>query len=163
MNSDKLINIGRCKFGKGLFAARKILPGTVVCKISGEQMDFNGTVALKENESHALQIDHDRYILCEPPFLFSNHSCNPNCGINPKMEMIALKEIQAGEELLWDYSTSMLERHWTMRCSCGEKQCRKIIMDFDQLPIHLQLHYLQENLAFPYIVQLLGQRLGKSA
>jgi hypothetical protein len=160
---DKLMRIGRSKFGKGLFAATKISAGTVLCKIAGNEMDFAKTVSLKDKESHALQIDIDRYILCEPPFLFSNHSCNPNCGINTKMEMITLKDIQRGEELLWDYSTSMLERHWTLECSCGEKQCRKIIMDFDRLPNEIQAHYLQENLVLPYIVQFLEQQLGKSA
>jgi hypothetical protein len=159
----QIMRIGKSKFGKGLFAAKKISTGTVLCRISGKEMDFAHTIALKEKESHALQIDHDRYILCEPPFLYSNHSCNPNCGINSKMEMVALKDIQRGEELLWDYSTSMLERHWTMECSCGTKQCRKIVNDFDLLPQQVQIKYLQLNIVLPYIVQFLQQQLAKSA
>ena len=158
-----VLEIRESKFGKGLFAVKNIAAGTILCKISGKELDFATTVALKQKESHALQIDFDKYILCEPPFLFSNHSCNPNCGINENLEMFALKNINEGEELLWDYSTSMLERHWTMECACGEKECRKIVTDFDLLPPEIQIKYLQQNIVLPYIAFFLQQQLARSA
>jgi SET domain-containing protein len=162
---QKVLEIRQSKFGKGLFALRDIKAGTIICKVSGkeQEMDFASTLTLQHKESHALQIDFDRYILCEPPFLYSNHSCNPNCAVNASLEMFALKHISAGKELLWDYSTSMLERHWTMKCSCGEKNCRKSITDFDLLPQHLQIKYLQQNIVLPYIVHFLQQHLAKTA
>ncbi|MFL5810335.1 MAG: SET domain-containing protein-lysine N-methyltransferase [Flavisolibacter sp.] len=162
---EKLMEVRESKFGKGLFALTDIGEGSILCKVSGTEleMDFATTLALKNKESHALQIDHDRYILCEPPFLYSNHSCNPNCGVNSRLEMLALKHIRAGQELLWDYSTSMLERHWTMKCSCGEAECRKIITDFDLLPQELQLNYLHKNIVLPFIVSYLQQHLAKTA
>jgi uncharacterized protein len=164
MESDS-IKIQESKFGKGLFAKRDIEPGEVLCKVSGNEKELNlyQTTLLGEKESHAIQIDFDKYLLCEPPFLYSNHSCNPNCGINEKLEMFALKRIKAGEELLWDYSTSMLERHWTMKCSCGEKNCRKIIKDFDLLPKNLQQRYLETNIVFPFIVHFIQYQRAKSA
>ena len=159
----ELVEIRDSKFGKGLFAKKKISAGSVVCSIPFHKaLDFKATVELNE-ESHALQIDFDKYILCEPPFLYSNHSCNPNCGINGNFEMVALKNIKAGEELFWDYSTSMLERHWTMRCACGEKNCRKIITDFDLLPQKLQMKYLDQQIVFPFIAHFLQQQLAQSA
>jgi SET domain-containing protein len=39
---------------------------------------------------------------------FTNHSCEPNCGlrVDPSgFEMIALRDITANEELTYDYST----------------------------------------------------------
>lgn len=160
---EDLIEIKESKFGKGLFAKKNIPAQTILCKITGSELNFASTVELKHKESHSLQIDFDKYILCEPPFLFSNHSCNPNCGINASLEMFALKKIKKGEELFWDYSTSMLERHWTMKCACGEKCCRKIITDFDLLPQRLQSKYLQLNIVFPFITHFLEQRFAKSA
>ena len=164
MESDS-IEILDSKFGKGLFAIKDIEPGTVLCKVSGneKEMNFFETTLLKERESHAMQIDIDRYILCEPPFLYSNHSCNPNCAINSKLEMFALKKIKAGQELVWDYSTSMLERHWTMQCACEEKNCRKLIIDFDLLPVELQLHYLQLNIVLPFIAHFIKYQRAKTA
>jgi hypothetical protein len=162
---EKLLEIRQSKFGKGLFATKDIPAGMVLCKVSGREleMDFAATISLQQKESHALQVDFDRYILCEPPFLYSNHSCNPNCAVNAKLEMFALKNIKAGQELLWDYSTSMLERHWTMDCACGEKECRKKIEDFDLLPQEIQSKYLRQNIVLPFIVQFLEQQLAKTA
>ena len=159
-----LLEIRESKFGKGLFASRKMSSGIVVCNIPlGKEINFQHSLQLQDKESHALQIDFDRYILCVPPFLYSNHSCNPNCAVNTKLEMFAVRDIMEGEELTWDYSTSMLERHWTMKCSCNEPECRKIIADFDLLPQTLQAKYLQMNIVLPFIVNFLQQQLAKSA
>jgi SET domain-containing protein len=162
MESDH-IEIRNSKFGKGLFATKDIQAGTVLCKITGKELSFQQTVLLKERESHTLQIDFDRYILCEPPFLYSNHSCRPNCAINGNLEFFTLRKIKSGEELFWDYSTSMLERHWTMKCRCEEKNCRKIINDFDALPKHLQEKYLKMNIALPFIAHFIHYQRAKSA
>ena len=157
------IEIRQSRFGKGLFAKRDVEEGTTLCKAEGRELNFKETVLLAERESHTLQIDFDRYILCDAPFLYSNHSCHPNCGVNQNLELFALKKIKAGAELFWDYSTSMLERHWTMPCACGEKSCRKIINDFDSLPKHLQEKYLELNIVFPFIVHFIEYERAKSA
>lgn len=159
-----LLEIKDSRFGKGLFAKKNIFAGTVLCKIPfDKELDFRSTILMKDTESHALQVDHDRYILCQPPFLYSNHSCNPNCGVNASFEMFCLKDIRNGEELFWDYSTSMLERHWTMECGCGEKNCRRIVTDFDLLPQKLQSKYLDLQIVFPFIAHFVQQQLAKSA
>jgi hypothetical protein len=160
--SPDLLEIRSSKFGKGLFAKNDIEAGIVLCKIKGREMSFAQTLQLKE-ESHGLQVDFDKYILCEPPFLYSNHSCNPNCGINARMELFALKSIQKDEELFWDYSTSMLERHWTMNCKCGEKNCRRVVTDFDLLPSAIQQFYLKKQAVLPFIIVLLNQQLARTA
>jgi len=162
MESDS-IEIGNSKFGKGIFAKKDIGPGTVLCRLEGRELNFEETVALKEKESHSLQIDFDKYILCEPPFLYSNHSCNPNCALNHHLELFALKEIKKGEELVWDYSTSMLERHWTMQCACGEGNCRNTVTDFDLLPRDIQEKYLDLNIVLPFIAHFIQYQRAKSA
>jgi uncharacterized protein len=148
-----MISIQNAKFGKGLFALVDIPKNTVITLVSGRPMTFSETVALKERESHTLQVGIDEYILCDPPFLYSNHSCEPNCGLTPNLEMKTLRHIKQGEELFWDYSTSMLERHWTMQCRCGSASCRKLITDFDLLPEQLQEHYIRLNMVLPFILE----------
>ena len=147
-----MISIQPAKFGKGLFASVDILKNTVITKATGRMMTFAETLELKEKESHAMQVGPDQYILCDIPFLYSNHSCDPNCGITPELEMNALRNIRKGEELLWDYSTSMLERHWTMKCNCGTAVCRGIIKDFDLIPEALQQKYIRLNIVLPFIL-----------
>lgn len=61
--SESILEIKKSKHGKGLFAKKKIYKGMSLCKISDmeEQMDFASTLILHEKESHALQIDIDKY------------------------------------------------------------------------------------------------------
>src|SRR5690349_16107786 len=97
--SGFLVEINDSKFGKGLFARKDLPANTVICKIDGPPMNFSDTIVLKEKESHTLQVDLDKYIYCNLPFLFTNHSCNPNCGVNNNFEMITLVKINKGQEL----------------------------------------------------------------
>jgi hypothetical protein len=158
MKHDELLEVRQSKFGKGIFAKKFIGAGTIICKVPSEPtLDFLNTKAMGEIESHALQVDVDLYTICQPPFLYSNHSCNPNCALNANFEFFALRNINADEEMFWDYSTSMLERSWTMACKCGEKNCRKIITDFDLLPHALQQKYLQLKIVLPFIAHMQRQ------
>lgn len=157
------IAIGPSAFGKGVFAARNLEAGSVICKFTGPLISFADTLRLGDQESYAVQIDYDAYRLCEPPFVYTNHSCVPNCGVNQHFQMVAIENIAAGEELFWDYSTSMLERHWTMPCACGHAQCRTLITDFDLLDESIQSYYLERNLVLPFIVQHLRQHWKRTA
>ena len=151
MSHVSLLAIRKSKFGKGLFAKDKIAAGTVLCNVTGPILSFQQTLELID-ESHGLQIAPDTYILCEPPFLYSNHSCTPNCALNAQLQMFTLSAINRNEELFWDYSTSMLERHWTMPCMCGAVNCRQVITDFDLLPEDLQAFYINKEIVLPFIL-----------
>jgi len=152
MERPSFLAIQHSKFGKGLFATNHFSAGTILCNVTGPQLTFQQTLALNERESHCLQVNIDQYILCDPPFLYSNHSCEPNCALTAQLELFALRDIRKNEELFWDYSTSMLERHWTMQCACGSMHCRKLIADFDLLPEAVQTNYLQQGIVLPFIV-----------
>ena len=148
-----MISIQQSKFGKGLFASIDIPKNTIITRATGIPMTFAQTLELGEKESHTLQVGIDQYILCDPPFLYSNHSCSPNCGLTPELELKTLRNIRQGQELLWDYSTSMFERHWTMPCNCGSANCRHIIRDFDMLPEALQAKYIRLDIVLPFILE----------
>src|SRR5215213_4720535 len=107
MDDTSLLAIRKSKFGKGLFTTRNITANTLLCAVTGPLLRFHETIKLNERESHCLQIEQDQYILCDPPFLYSNHSCEPNCGLNAQLQLFALRDLKKGEELFWDYSTSM--------------------------------------------------------
>jgi hypothetical protein len=64
----------------------------------------------------------------------------------------ALRPIARGEEILYDYSTTMSEQRWTMQCQCGAPSCRGIIADFHDLPAELQRRYLAMRIVQPFIV-----------
>lgn len=85
-----------------------------------------------------------------------NHSCDPNSFIKGKNELIALRDIQIGEEINYDYSTTMNDNEekilkagrklWTCKCNCGAKSCRNIIDQFRTLPKKIQSFYVKNKL-----------------
>lgn len=155
-SAEELVSIQAAKFGQGIFAKENLAKGTVILKIEGPYLNFTETLETNE-ESYCLQIGIDQYIIPEGSFRYSNHSCDPNAGINFKFELVALREIPAGEEICWDYSTSMLERHWTMECRCGSPTCRQLITDFDLLPRHVQQFYRRRGIVLPFIEEYVSR------
>ncbi|MEP6765698.1 MAG: SET domain-containing protein-lysine N-methyltransferase [Gemmatimonadaceae bacterium] len=65
-----------------------------------------------------------------------NHSCDPNCDAvidGGRIWIEALRDIEVGEELAYDYAYQLKERH-TVRlkkiypCNCGSANCRGTIL-----------------------------------
>ncbi len=155
MDKTNLVTVKNSKHVKGIFATNNFSKGDILLKITGKPLNFHETLDLGEEECYCLQVDKNNYIIPDAPFHLSNHSCMPNCGIDENMYLIALREIGKSEELFWDYSTSMLERHWVMNCKCGSINCRNIIKDFDLLPLLLQKEYIDIGIVMPYILKVL--------
>ena len=145
------LDIQQTEHGKAVKAKHNLAKDTVLVNISGPTMNYWETLAMGKKESYCLQVEKDSYIRPAYPFYLFNHSCNPNCGINASLQLITTRDIVSGEELTWDYSTSMLERGWTLNCSCGDPACRKVIRDFDLLPKQLQQYYLDKGIVLPFI------------
>lgn len=55
-----------------------------------------------------------------------NHSCDPNTAYDG-LNVIALKDIGAGEELTLDYAAFLDHEMESFVCNCGSPRCRKII------------------------------------
>jgi SET domain-containing protein len=56
---------------------------------------------------------------------YLNHSCDPNCEIDEiknRAYIFALRDIAAGEELLWDYN--LYDDDDPAPCHCGSPKCR---------------------------------------
>lgn len=58
----------------------------------------------------------------------ANHSCDPNLWWSSD-ELVALREIAAGEELTYDYATdcAAFASGVLLRCNCGSMRCRGLI------------------------------------
>jgi hypothetical protein len=129
--------------GLGIFATRPRAVGERILELHGRVIDFLGTVAKGDRECDALQIGPDLYLDLEDPGRCTNHSCEPNSGVRSNgTTLVAVRPIGAGEEVRFDYSTTMDDGHWTMDCSCGSSHCRGRVLDFRWLPTHRKLHYI---------------------
>lgn len=148
---SKKFYIKACDFGKGLFANVDIKKGEEILLFTGALIDFDQAVAMGDKQGNALQIGYDLYLDTEEPARFVNHSCEPNAGIKNNVVLVAIKDITKGEEVYFDYSTTMDEDEWTMECGCGNKNCRKIIKDFKYLPVKEKRKYLKLNVVQHFI------------
>lgn len=70
----------------------------------------------------------------------ANHSCDPNCELQEERDargklhawLFALRDIKAGEELLWDYRLDIRSRkvaYTDWACACGSDNCRGTMAD----------------------------------
>ena len=139
---EKCIVVKKSKFGKGIFAKKDFKIGELICKMKGKRV--KGSELGKEAERNRnlivdpLQIGTDEYLILNEPYLFINHSCNPNAGLKNNVELIAIKNIREGKEIFFDYSTTWYEG---MECRCGNNQCRKLISNFYTIPKSIQKKY----------------------
>jgi len=154
--------IKRIKLGSGVFTKRKFNKGEKIINFRGPHIPYEKMpqpyVAV---DDHYVQIG-DRLFMGPSGGMddFINHSCDPNSGLiikGKKVFLIAIRDIKNGEEIVWDYSTTMYESEfpdkWEMDCDCGSPKCRKRIVDFKDLPKRLQQKYLKAGVVPKYIIK----------
>lgn len=137
--------------GDGLFASRQYKSGELIFVATGSTRieHFDGAECYKHPDWYG--VDEDTWVDIAYPYVKINHSCNPNAGIFSSRCFVALKDIHAGDELTFDYSTTDEEPEWIMGpdgpicCACGAIDCRSEIGPIQNLP----KEYL--NKVYPYI------------
>jgi len=145
--SPKTVVKNSAKEGRGFFAQSKIYKneivaiknGHIVNKAEAERLD-------RELGDFSLQID-DEFFICpktvdeiDDVVIYINHSCEPNIGMDGQINYVAMRDIEAGEELCLDYAMAMTT-DYKLECNCGEENCRGIITGNDWKSIDLQQKY----------------------
>jgi len=127
--------------GKGVFAAKRIEPGELVWDYAGEERWIKEIP--KNVWRYCFQVDYDKYVVPKKGSAgwFMNHSCEPNCVIMGRTRIVALRRIDTGEEVTFDYSTNVGWDGFSMRCTCGAKACRKVVRSYAFLPEDLRGRY----------------------
>ncbi len=147
------LRVGPTEVGRGVFLLDPVPEGDPVLEFRGSVLDFAGTLVKGERECDALQIGPDLYLDLEDPGRLVNHSCDPNVGVRDATRLVALRDLRAGEEIRFDYSTTMQEDHWTLEpCRCGAPSCRGAIRDFRHLPPDTKLSLIGRNVVPAFIV-----------
>jgi SET domain-containing protein len=118
--------------GRGVFAGEPIAAGRRIVALGGRLL----TTADLTDDLLALQVGDDLWLCSDGSLLddMINHSCDPNAGF-PDGEPVlsALRDIAAGEEIGWDYSTSIAEPGWSLDCRCGAANCRGVVRPWGEL------------------------------
>jgi hypothetical protein len=151
------LTVKQGRHGQGTFAAEPIRSGQRILRFTGPLLRYKDT----SNDTLALQIGPDLYIGASGgPDDFVNHSCDPNAGIRidgTTAELFAIRDIAAGEEIFFDYSTIIDEDDFTMSCLCGTPGCRRTIADGKYLPEKVWQRYESLGILPEYVRRSRGQ------
>ena len=127
--------------GKGVFALRPIAAGERILEYKGELITWKEADRRQpddpEDPSHTFFFSLDGRRVLDATYggnaaRFINHSCDPNCETEVdglRVFIQAMKDIQPGEELHYDYHLEYDGRHTAALkrpygCRCGAPRCR---------------------------------------
>lgn len=121
--------------GKGVFAVQDITKGTRILPYLGKKISLQeATKRIAQGNAYIFCFD-DRYDIDgntpKNRARYINHSCDPNCEsdiIEGQIWILALRDIQAGEELNYDYGYE-LDGYEKRPCRCSAKNCCGYIVD----------------------------------
>jgi hypothetical protein len=133
--------------GRGLFARARIRDGEVVAAKGGHVMTAEMWQVIEPDLGSAeIQIDERLFIgpvtaeERDAAMIFTNHSCEPNIAIQGQIIFVAMRDIDAGEELTHDWATTDAG-DYKMQCNCHSRSCRGTITGNDWLRPELQQKY----------------------
>ncbi len=115
--------------GNGLFARKAIGRGEIVLQTRAKVVHRQIESSTESSEIiNWIGIDKDIWMITDDtPLRYINHSCEPNSAMASAKTLVALRQIEMGEEITMDYSMSDADPLWSISCNCGSKNCRKLI------------------------------------
>ena len=70
-----------------------------------------------------------------------NHSCDPNAGFQGQIFLAAMRDIEAGEQVCFDYAMVLNLPNHRFECRCGSANCRGAVTGNDWKLPELQRRY----------------------
>ena len=130
--------------GRGVYAAQIISEGTRIIEYTGERVSWEAAPD-DETDPHTFNFGLENGDVINPEVggndaRWINHSCDPNCEAVEEDDRIfidALRDIQPGEELLYDYHMELDEpitesAKKKFGCHCGASNCRDTMIELQE-------------------------------
>lgn len=152
--------VGSSSIGRAVFATERIGAGEEIMRYGGPFLRHDQTTP----QTLAVQVGPDRYLGASGGADDCvNHSCDPNAGLVVRddgrdVRLVAVRDIAAGEEICFDYSTTMDEDDFELDCACGAAACRGRVRDFKHLPDALKRKYAALGVVPAYNLRYLENR-----
>ena len=151
----------------GVITKREFKKGSVLFSVKGP--------VLSQSTKYSFSVDLDKHIdpLREDGSFdfghFLNHSCDPNTIINvinnvvdkAFIEVVARRDIRAGEELTFDYASLEYETVTHIDCRCGTNACRGTVHGFKDLPKHIVEKYKEEGMISDHLLRFHNGKISK--
>jgi uncharacterized protein len=130
--------------GRGVYAVQFISEGTRIIEYTGERVSWE-TAPDDEDNPHTFNFGLENGDVINPEVggndaRWINHSCDPNCEAveeDDRIFIYAVRDIQAGEELLYDYHMELDEpitksAKEKFACHCGASNCRGTMIELQK-------------------------------
>ena len=129
----------------GIFAISPISVGTVIA-VCGSMIYTSGVLEHipQEHIRTALQIEDNLFFqtIADPvDTYFINHSCHPNSGFLNAVQIVAMQDIPAGQEITYDDAMTNGTSRRRFVCHCNSIDCRGEITGDDWRQKSLQERY----------------------
>ena len=131
--------------GKGVFALQAIAEGSRIIEYKGQTITW--PEALRRHPHNPAEPNHTFYFHIDDKHVIDanvdgnaarwiNHACDPNCRaeeVDGRVFIEALRDLQPGEELFYDYGLIIDERYTPKlkkeyECRCGAPNCRRTML-----------------------------------
>ena len=133
------------KGGNAVFARERVQESALLAIWTGVVVDEEQLEAIPAAiRPYVAQIEETHYLVSQPPIEpadFINHSCQPNAGMSGQICIVALRDIEPGEEICIDYAMCDGSPYDEFHCSCGTPQCRGHITGNDWMIAEVQERY----------------------
>lgn len=133
------------KGGMGVFAIEPVARGEVLAMWGGRVVPVEAVYQFDEQQRHyVIQVEEGLFLTPSDPTEaaeYVNHSCDPSAGLNGQIALVALRDVEAGEEICFDYAMSESHRLFEFECRCGSPRCRGWVRADDWLDPELQRRY----------------------
>lgn len=115
------------KGSRSVFAAEPLREGEVIAVWGGEvvprHLFFELPISIQQI---SVQIEEHLYLAPtrESSGEWVNHSCSPNAGMCGQVVLVAMRDIEVGEEVCYDYAMTDGSPYDEFECRCGSPLCR---------------------------------------
>jgi SET domain-containing protein len=130
--------------GRGVYAAQFISKGKRIIEYTGERVSWEAAPD-DPHDPHTFNFGLENGDVINPIIggneaRWINHSCDPNCETveeDDRIFIYAMRDIQAGEELLYDYHMELNEpiteaSKRKFACHCGASNCRGTMIELQE-------------------------------
>lgn len=124
---------------EGCYTTSPIRKGESVVEYTGPRLTIKEADAWYEHapRTYLFGLSDGKHVIDgEGVAAFINHSCDPNCEADEvcgRILITAIRDIQAGEEITYDYNLYDGDPTDPSLCSCGAKNCRGSMYSEEEL------------------------------
>ena len=131
---------------EGCYATELIKKGARVIEYTGPRLTIKQADAFYDDHprTYLFGLSDGKHVIDgEGVAAFINHSCDPNCEVDEirgRVWITAIRDIEPGEEITYDYNLYDGDLDDLSLCSCGAPNCRGSMYSEKELVRRARLH-----------------------